>query len=51
MHFSVIKFVMDLHNGQVQISNPEEGGAMVKLIFPINAMKNKAFSEAMLQLN
>ncbi len=51
MHFSVIKFVMDLHSGQVQISNPEEGGAMVKLIFPINAMKNKAFSEALLQLN
>lgn len=51
VHFSVIKFVMDLHNGQVQISNPEEGGAMVKLIFPINAMKNKAFSESLLQLN
>jgi len=51
MHFSVIKFVMDLHNGQVQISNPDEGGAMVKLIFPINAMKNKAFSESLLQLN
>lgn len=51
MHFSVIKFVMDLHSGQVQISNPDEGGAMVKLIFPINAMKNKAFSEALLQLN
>lgn len=51
MHFSVIKFIMDLHNGQVQICNPEEGGAMVKLIFPINAKKNKAFSESLLQLN
>ncbi len=51
MHFAVIKFIMDLHNAQVQIGNLEEGGATVKLIFPLNISKGNALQQALSQLN
>jgi hypothetical protein len=51
MHFAVIKFIMDIHNAHVQISNLDEGGASVKLMFPINTAKGNAFYQSLSQLN
>ena len=51
MHFAVIKFIMDLHDASVQIGNIEEGGAVVKLIFPINPTKENKLKQHISQLN
>lgn len=51
MHFAIIKFIMHIHQAQVQVENCKNGGSLVRLIFPVNLSKGKILHQALSQLN
>jgi K+-sensing histidine kinase KdpD len=51
MHFAIIKFIMHIHQAQVQVENCKNGGSLIRLIFPVNLSKGKILHQALSQLN
>lgn len=51
LHFAIAKFIMDIHHGEIKVENNAEGGATVKLIFPVNNAQREALHQLLSQLN
>ncbi len=51
LRFAIARFIMDLHQAEIKVENNANGGASVKLIFPVNIAKNDALHHLLSQLN
>nr|NQU91652.1 hypothetical protein [Bacteroidota bacterium] len=51
LRFAIAKFIMDIHNAEIAISNRPEKGAEVRLIFHINIIERDAMNQILSQLN
>ncbi len=51
LRFAIAKLIMDVHHAEIKIDNNTQGGATVKLIFPVNNAQREALHQLLSQLN
>jgi K+-sensing histidine kinase KdpD len=51
LKLAIVKFIMTIHYASITASNNEQGGASLKLIFPVNDSRREEINQILSQLN